>query len=62
MKDDLWKRAQEFAVKDPLPQDILLYSAFDVDPLLELYRITNERLQPEFRTICDDLCELELFR
>lgn len=62
MKKALWKRANEFAVADPLPRDLTLYSALDVDPLLELYKATMDLIAPDFIPILNNLNETETLR
>jgi hypothetical protein len=39
-----------------------LYSACDVDPLLDLYDITRSMIEPDFEVFLRDMCESELLR
>ena len=46
----------------PLPEDIILYSACDVEPLLDLQQITTSLIEPDFQALLKDLCEDILIR
>ena len=62
MKEALWKRADEFATADPLAKDLTVYSAFDVEPLLDLHRITENAIGDEFKSILTDALEIDCCR
>ena len=57
-----FSRKALFDSPDPLPKDIMLYAAADVFALVDLYHILNEKLQPDFRRLFDDLNEILLLR
>ena len=41
-------REHLFLKPGPLPKDIVLYSAWDVEPLLDIYHITSSIIEPDF--------------
>ena len=44
-----WQRVNSFTELETLPEDLVFYSACDVEPLLELYEITQTRIDTDFR-------------
>ena len=48
MNGQLWKRESLFAEAKNLPEDIIVYSAWDVEPLLDIYSIMTSIIEPDF--------------
>ena len=48
MNGQLWKRESLFAKAKNLPEDIIVYSAWDVEPLLDIYSIMTSIIEPDF--------------
>ena len=48
MNGQLWKRESLFAEAKTLPEDIIVYSAWDVEPLLDIYSIMTSIIEPDF--------------
>jgi hypothetical protein len=62
MNGTLWKRLPVLRKSKSLPEDMLLYAACDVYPLLDLYDATRKQIEPDFLPLMEDLCEDELLR
>lgn len=62
MKGTLYTRHNSFTDDEELPEDLAYYSACDVEPLLDLYEVTNSLIEPDFRYLFEHYCELEIFR
>jgi hypothetical protein len=44
----MWKRESLFSNKSPLPDDMVYYSAWDVEPLLDIQQIMASIMEPDF--------------
>ena len=44
----MWKRESIFSDPSPLPDDIVYYSAWDVEPLLDIHQILASMMEPDF--------------
>ena len=44
----LWKRLNLFNEEAALPDDMVLYAAWDVEPLLDIHQITSSIIEPDF--------------
>ena len=57
----LWARNNIY--QEPVLNDeIKAYSAFDVEPLIDLYEITNSMISEDFHPLLKDLCEYDIIR
>ncbi len=62
LKGTLWKRQNAFTDMKTLPEDLLFYSAADVEPLLDLYEIATSLIDQDFWPLFHELCEAQLIR
>jgi hypothetical protein len=60
MNGQLWKRESLFAEAKDLPEDIIVYSAWDVEPLLDIYSIMTSIIEPDFVPLLN-VCEFFYF-
>ena len=51
MKDSLWRNPQMYTSHDELNADMIFYSAYDVEPLLDLYNIFEAMIAPDFQPL-----------
>jgi len=58
----IWKHELAFLKPDPLPDDIVLYSAWDVEPLLDIYHITSSIIEPDFEPLMKVIDLLHFWR
>ena len=49
-----------FQESEVIPEDLVFYSACDVYALHDLYDAVDSQIDPDFRPILNDLCEMEL--
>ena len=52
----------KFYKKDTLPEDLILYSAYDVVPMLDLYEILRRLIHPDFKPLFHELMDDMLIR
>ena len=58
-----WVRLEKhFFKKEVLPEDMIIYCAYDVVPLLDLYRILKNSIQPDFQPLFHDLTQDMILR
>ena len=57
----LWKKENVYQQPN-LSSEMIAYSAFDVEPLHDLYEITNSMIEDDFKPLLKDLCENVLIR
>ena len=57
----LWKRENIYQ-QTKLSNEVIAYSAFDVEPLLELQKITHSLIENDFQHIFKELCEDDVIR
>ena len=53
---------RKFYQKDSLPEDLLLYSAYDVVPILDLYDILRGLIHPDFQPLFHEITDDMLIR
>ena len=58
----IWIKENDFIHKKVLDEDLVYYSAFDVEPLLDLYYITSAMIHPDYEPILQRLCDSEIIR
>ena len=56
------KNERKLISLSPLSKDFLLYCAFDVFPLLELYEKLKTKIEPDFWPVFHELCENQMVR
>lgn len=57
-----FKEERTFQESKIIPEDLVFYSACDVYALHDLYDAVDSQIEPDFRPILNDLCEMELLR
>ena len=57
----LWARSNIYA-EPVLNDEIKAYSAFDVEPLIDLYEITRSMISEDLHPLLKDLCEYDIIR
>jgi hypothetical protein len=62
MKGVMWQKESMFLSKPPLSEEVVFYSAADVESLLDLYHITSNMIETDFVHQFHDICESELIR
>ena len=55
MRDDVYKQPR-------LPDEMVAYAAYDVEPLLDLQRVTSSLIEEDYLPIFRDLCEEDVIR
>lgn len=61
MTDVLWRDSSVY-LQDILDEELVLYSACDVDPLLDLFHIYESQIDPDFLPMFQFMCENEMLR
>jgi hypothetical protein len=62
IKSVMWQKESMFLSNRPLSEEVVYYSAADVESLLDLYHITSNMIETDFMQLFQDICECELIR